>query len=50
MSIPRILYLPLAVVGVAVTWYHNLQFMRASGGRFDLGACLAASSSVGENA
>ena len=44
MSIPRILYLLLAVVGVAMTWYHNLQFMQESGGLFDLGAFLAATS------
>ena len=44
MSIPRVLYLLLAVVGVGMTWYHNLQFMQESGGMFDLGAFLAATS------
>jgi hypothetical protein len=44
MSIPRILYLALALLGLVMTWYYNLQFMQASGGAFDLGAFLDATS------
>ena len=42
MSIPRILYLLLALAGVVMTWYYNLQFMQESGGSFDLAAFMAA--------
>jgi hypothetical protein len=45
MSIPRILYLLLAIAGVVMTWYYNLQFMQESGGSFDLAEFMAASSS-----
>lgn len=44
MSIPRVLYLVLALVGLVMTWYYNLQFIQASGGMFDLGAYMAATS------
>ncbi len=44
MSIPRILYLVLALAGVVMTWYYNLQFMQESGGSFDLAAFMAAAS------
>jgi hypothetical protein len=44
VSIPRMLYLLLALVGVTTTWYYNLQFMQESGGMFDIGAFLAATS------
>jgi hypothetical protein len=43
MSIPRILYLLLAVAGVVLTGYYNLQFMQESGGGFDIGAFIEAS-------
>jgi hypothetical protein len=46
MSIPRILYLLLALAGLVMTWYYNLQFIAESGGSFDIGAFLAASSST----
>jgi len=42
MSIQRILYLVLALAGVVMTWYYNLQFMQESGGSFDLAAFMAA--------
>ena len=45
MSIPRVLYLFLAIAGVMMTWYYNLQFMQESGGSFDLAEFMAASSS-----
>ncbi len=45
MSIPRVLYLLLAIAGVVITWYYNLQFMQESGGSFDLAEFMAASSS-----
>ena len=44
MSIPRVLYLLLALVGLVMTWHYNLQFMAQSGGSFDIGAFVAASS------
>ena len=44
MSIPRLLYLALAIAGLATTWYYNIQFMQESGGAFDLGAFVAATS------
>jgi hypothetical protein len=43
MSIPRILYLMLALAGIVMTWYYNLQFMQESAGNFDLAAFIAAS-------
>jgi hypothetical protein len=43
MSIPRILYLVLALAGIVMTGYYNLQFMQESGGGFDIGAFIAAS-------
>ena len=45
MSIPRILYLLLAILGLTMTWYFNLQFIAESGGSFDLALFLAESSS-----
>ena len=45
MSIPRILYLLLAIAGIVMTWYYNLQFMQESGGSFNLAEFMAASSS-----
>jgi hypothetical protein len=45
MSIPRLLYLILAIAGLVMTWYYNLQFMEASGGSFDITEFMAASSS-----
>jgi hypothetical protein len=53
MSIPRILYLLLAIIGLVMTWYYNLQFIEESGGSFDIaefmaaGATNAASQSLG---
>lgn len=44
MSIPRILYLLLAIAGLVMTWYYNLQFMQESGGAFEIGEFLAATS------
>ena len=45
MSIQRILYLLLAIAGLIMTWYYNLQFIAESGGSFDLALFLAESSS-----
>jgi hypothetical protein len=45
MSIPRILYLLLALTGLVMTWHYNLQFMSESGGGFDIGEFIAATSS-----
>ena len=42
MSIPRILYLLLALAGLVMTWHYNLQFMAESGGSFDLSEFMAA--------
>lgn len=44
MSMPRILYLLLAIVGLIMTWYYNLQFMADSGGSFDIASFIAAGS------
>jgi len=44
MSLPRIVYLLLAVAGIVMTWKYNLQFMAESGGAFDLGRFIADSS------
>ncbi len=45
MSVPRILYLALALAGLIMTWYYNLQFIDESGGHFDLGTFMAAGAS-----
>ena len=45
MSIPRILYLLLAIAGAVMTWYYNLQFMQESGGSFDITEFIAAGAS-----
>lgn len=42
MSVARILYLVLAIAGLLVPWYYNLQFIQQSGGIFDLGEFIAA--------
>ena len=42
MSITRIVYLLLAIVGLVMTWYYNLQFIADSGGSFDVTAFIAA--------
>lgn len=42
MSIPRVLYLLLAIAGVTMTWYYNLQFIAESGGSFDIAEFMAA--------
>ena len=44
MSLPRIIYLLLALLGLVMTWYYNLQFISASGGSFDIGEFIAAGS------
>ena len=44
MSIPRVIYLVLAVLGLVMTWYYNLQFIEASGGNFDIAEFMAAGS------
>ncbi|MFK8050749.1 MAG: DUF2834 domain-containing protein [Halioglobus sp.] len=41
MSIPRILYLLLAIAGIVLTWYYNLQFISESGGSFELAEFVA---------
>ena len=46
MSLPRILYLLLAILGLVMTWYYNLQFIAESGGSFDVGEFIAASSTT----
>jgi hypothetical protein len=42
MSISRSIYLLLAVFGLVMTWYYNLQFIADSGGSFDVMAFIAA--------
>lgn len=41
MSALRVLYLLLAIAGLALTWTFNLQFIAESGGSFDLGKFVA---------
>ena len=45
MSITRTIYLLLAIFGLVMTWYYNLQFMDQSGGAFSIAEFIAASSS-----
>ena len=42
MSIPRIIYLALALAGLLIPWYYNLQFMQESGGAFSITEFMAA--------
>ena len=42
MSLPRVLYLVLAIAGLVIPWYYNLQFMQQSDGAFDIGEFMAA--------
>ena len=42
MSIARMIYLTLAIFGLVMTWYYNLQFMADSGGSFDIAEFVAA--------
>ena len=42
MSITRTIYLLLAIFGLVITWYYNLQFIADSGGSFDVTAFIAA--------
>ena len=44
MSITRTIYLLLAIVGLVMTWYYNLQFIAESGGSFDVAEFIAAGS------
>jgi hypothetical protein len=45
MSALRILYLLLAIAGLVIPWYFNIQFIAESGGSFSIGEFVAASSS-----
>jgi hypothetical protein len=45
MSIARTTYLLLAIVGLVMTWYYNLQFIAESGGSFDVAEFIAAGAS-----
>jgi len=42
MSITRVIYLLLAIFGLVMTWYYNLQFIADAGGSFDVGDFIAA--------
>ena len=42
MSITRTICLLLAIVGLVMTWYYNLQFIAESGGSFDVAEFIAA--------
>ena len=42
MSIARMIYLMLAIFGLVMTWYYNLQFMADSGGSLDIAEFVAA--------
>ena len=43
MSSTRTIYLLLAIFGLVMTWYYNLQFIAESGGSFDVAEFIAAS-------
>lgn len=45
MSALRGVYLLLAIAGLLIPWYFNIQFIAESGGSFDIGEFIAASSS-----
>jgi len=45
MSVPRILYLVLAVAGVTLPWYYNLQYMAQTSAGFDFVDFMAAAAS-----
>ena len=45
MSVPRILYLALAVAGLVIPWYYNLQYLEQAGGAFEIGEFMAAAAS-----
>ena len=42
VSSRQVLYLGLAIAGLLITWYFNIQFMLAHGGSFDLLLFLSA--------
>ena len=42
MSVIRSIYLLLAIAGLVMTWYYNLQFIAESGGSFDVLEFIAA--------
>ncbi len=42
MSALRIVYLLLAILGLVMTWYYNLQFIAESGGSFSVTEFMAA--------
>ena len=53
MPLRQAIYLALAVLGLCLTWFHNVAFMQENGGAFALGAFIDgvfanhASSSIG---
>lgn len=46
MSLPRILYLVLAVAGLVLPWYYNLQYLEQSGGSFNIGDFMASAATT----
>ena len=45
MSTLRVVYLSLAIAGLVIPWYFNIQFIAESGGSFSIGEFIAAGSS-----
>ena len=41
MTKKQIIFLTLAILGLLLTWYHNIQFMIANPGIFDIGLFIA---------
>ena len=41
MSLTRAIYLILAILGLVLTWFYNLQFIAESGGSFDVAKFVA---------
>ena len=46
MSIPRVIYLALAIFGLILPWYYNLQYMTETSGSFDIADFMAAVAST----
>jgi len=46
MSIPRVIYLALAIFGLILPWYYNFQYMTETSGTFDIADFMAAAAST----
>ena len=46
MSIPRVIYLALAIFGLILPWYYNFQYMTETSGTFDIADFMTAAAST----